>query len=75
MLTYLTSMVSAPDGRLFISEKNTGQIKIMEDEELLQRPFIMINDTYIDWEQGLLGLALDPQFTNNHFVYSVRYSN
>ena len=69
MFTLIASMVSAPDGRVFISEKNTGQIKIMENEKILNKPFAVINDSFVSWEQGLLGLALDPQFTNNHFVY------
>jgi len=29
----------------------------------------MINDSYINWEQGLLGITIDPQFIKNHFVY------
>jgi len=69
MFTLMTSMVTAPDGRIFVSEKNTGQVKIMKDEKMLNEPFAVINDSYVSWEQGLLGLALDPQFAENHFVY------
>lgn len=69
MFTLLSSMVSTPDDRIFISEKNTGKIKIMKDGILLEKPFAVINDSYVGWEQGLLGLALDPEFKENHFVY------
>ncbi|MDN5845577.1 MAG: PQQ-dependent sugar dehydrogenase [Candidatus Nitrosocosmicus sp.] len=69
MFTLLSSMVSTPDDRIFISEKNTGKIKIMKDGILLDKPFAVINDSYVGWEQGLLGLALDPEFKENHFVY------
>jgi len=69
MFTLIASMVSSPDGRIFISEKNTGKVLILKDEKLLDKPFAMINDSYINWEQGLLGLAIDPQFVKNHFVY------
>jgi glucose/arabinose dehydrogenase len=69
MFTLLASMVTAPDGRTFISEKNTGKIAIMKDEKILEKPFAILNDSYVDWEQGLLGLAIDPKFVDNHFVY------
>ena len=69
MFTLLASMVTAPDGRTFISEKNTGRIAIMKDEKILEKPFAILNDSYVHWEQGLLGLAIDPKFVDNHFVY------
>lgn len=69
MFTLLASMVTAPDGRTFISEKNTGKIAIMKDEKILEKPFAILNDSYVHWEQGLLGLAIDPKFVDNHFVY------
>jgi len=69
MFTLLSSMASTPDDRIFMSEKNTGKIKIMKDGKVLERPFAVINDSYVGWEQGLLGLAIDPEFKDNHFVY------
>ncbi len=72
MFTLLASMASTPapdDDRIFISEKNTGKVRIMKDDILLEKPFAVINDSYVGWEQGLLGLAIDPQFKENHFVY------
>ncbi len=69
MFTLLASMVTAPDGRIFISEKNTGKIVIMKNDIILEKPFAIINDSYVHWEQGLLGLAIDPKFVDNHFVY------
>lgn len=69
MFTLLSSMVSAPDGRIFISEKNTGQIKILKNDVLLEKLFVVINDSFVSYETGLLGLAIDPQFENNYFVY------
>ena len=69
MFTLLSSMVATPDDRIFITEKNTGKIKIMKDGVLLDKPFAVINDSYVGWEQGLLGLAVDPDFENNNFIY------
>jgi glucose/arabinose dehydrogenase len=67
--TLISSMVFAPDGRLFFSEKDTGYIKVMKDEKVNSKPFATISDYYSNWEQGLLGLAIDPDFNNNHFIY------
>jgi hypothetical protein len=41
----------------------------MQNESVLPSPFATLADVYVDWEQGLLGLTLDPDFENNHFVY------
>lgn len=69
MFTPIASMAYTPDGRLFFTEKNTGQIRIMKDNNVLQKPFATISDHYTDWEQGLLGLTIDPDFIRNHYVY------
>ena len=65
----ITNMAFAPDGRLFFDEKNTGKIRIMKDDRVLSTPFATVSDYYVNWEQGLLGLAVDPKFEQNHFVY------
>jgi glucose/arabinose dehydrogenase len=75
MLTPLGSMVFAPDGRLFYTEKNTGEIKIVKDNTTLARPFATIRDVYVSWEQGLLGITLDPDFLKNRFVYAYYTAN
>jgi glucose/arabinose dehydrogenase len=73
-ITMLTSMVFATDGRLFFTEKNTGEIKIMTPEhKILDNPFASVDDLYASWEQGMLGLAIDPEFNINHHIY-VYYS-
>ena len=69
-ITMLTSMVFAPDGRLFFTEKNTGAIRIMTPEyKIVEKPFVTVDDLYASWEQGMLGLAIDPDFGLNHYVY------
>lgn len=67
--TLIASMAFTPDGRLFFSEKNTGNIRIMSNDKVLEKPFAKISDSYVDVEQGLLGLVIDPLFEKNHFVY------
>jgi glucose/arabinose dehydrogenase len=68
--TMLGSMAFAPDGRLFFTEKNSGAIRIMTpDNKVLEDPFVGVEDVYASWEQGMLGLAIDPDFENNGYVY------
>lgn len=67
--TIVGGMAFAPDGRLFFTEKDDGQIRILKDSKILAEPFVQLDDYFVSWEQGLLGIASDPQFTQNHFVY------
>lgn len=57
-----------PDGsgRLFVIEK-VGRIRIIESNELLETPFLDISDRVGSSgnEQGLLGLAFHPQYSDN----------
>lgn len=57
----------APDGRIFIAEKG-GAVRVIKDGALLPMPFLTIPTTS-DQERGLLGLALDPEFAENGYVY------
>jgi glucose/arabinose dehydrogenase len=63
------SMAFSPDGRLFFTEKNIGDVRIMKDDHVLAEPFLKIPDLYVAQHQGLLGITLDPKFSTNHFVY------
>lgn len=57
-----------PDGsgRLFIIEK-VGRIRIFQDGQLLEQPFLDISDRVGSFgnEQGLLGLAFHPNYAQN----------
>ena len=65
-------MAFAPDGRLFVAEK-TGALRIISGGTLLTIPFLTVSvDTA--GEQGLLGVAVDPNFATNRFVY-IYYSS
>jgi glucose/arabinose dehydrogenase len=62
------------DGRIFITEKN-GSIRIVENGTLLEEP---VGDIRVEniGDAGLLGLALHPNFTQNHLFYVYyTYSN
>ncbi|MEO5905973.1 MAG: PQQ-dependent sugar dehydrogenase, partial [Saprospiraceae bacterium] len=60
-------MALAPDGRLFITEKN-GRILIVENGALLADPFLVINVDNNN-ERGLSGIAFDPHFEHNGYIY------
>ena len=62
-----TAMAMAPDGRIFITEKY-GAVRIVENGQLLPDPFVVLNvDNYN--ERGLSGIAFDPAFAQNGYVY------
>src|ERR1044072_4285873 len=57
----------APDGRLFILLK-TGTVRIVKQGKLLATPALSLAVSS-NSERGLLGLAFDPAFNTNHFIY------
>jgi glucose/arabinose dehydrogenase len=62
-----TAMAIAPDGRIFVAEQ-TGSLRVVKNGHLLVRPFVTVNTTALG-ERGLLGVAFDPDFASNGFVY------
>lgn len=62
-----TAMTFAPDGRIFVAEQG-GKLRVVENGRLLDRPFARVR---VDsgGERGLLGVALDPNFSKNGYVY------
>ena len=59
----------APDGRIFVWEK-PGIVKIVKNGTVLPTPFIDISTRVNEvGDRGLIGLALDPNFSTNGFVY------
>ena len=69
-LHFPVSLKFAPDGRIFFNEKNTGNIRILlPNGTLLPTPLATVTPLFNGGEAGLLGLALDPAFTSNSYVY------
>jgi glucose/arabinose dehydrogenase len=66
-LTNPTAMAFAPDGRLFVCLQG-GQLRVIKNGALLPAPFISLSVDSAG-ERGLLGVAFDPDFSTNHFVY------
>ncbi|TAH24752.1 MAG: T9SS C-terminal target domain-containing protein [Cytophagales bacterium] len=63
-----TCEVFAPDGRIFIGEQD-GRVLIVEKDKLLAEPAITIPNVESIAEKGLLGMAIDPDFNNNKYLY------
>jgi glucose/arabinose dehydrogenase len=66
-LSNATAMQFAPDGRLFIAEQG-GRLRVVKDGALLPTPFLTVT-VDSSGERGLLGVAFDPAFASNRFVY------
>lgn len=59
--------------KIFFTEKNTGKVRIMEGQRLLDQACVKL-DVNASGERGALGIALHPNFKQNHFLY-VYYTN
>jgi glucose/arabinose dehydrogenase len=69
-----TGMVSLPDGRLLVIEQQ-GEVRLIEDGKLQPDPYYVV-DAYLPdasevavVELGLVGIAVDPDFTTNGYLY------
>jgi glucose/arabinose dehydrogenase len=61
------AMDFANDGRIFFTER-IGNVRVIQDGELIEEPVFTREVAKVS-EAGMLGLALDPDFRNNNFIY------
>lgn len=64
----VTQIRFAPDGRIFFTELASGQVRVVQNGVLSPTVFATL-PVGTAGEQGLLGLAFDPNFAQNGFVY------
>src|SRR3990172_2044732 len=57
----------APDGRLFVCQQ-TGRLRVIKNGALLAADFVTLS-VNSSGERGLLGVAFDPNFAVNQYVY------
>jgi glucose/arabinose dehydrogenase len=62
-----TAMETAPDGRIFVCEQ-AGKLRVIKNGTLLAKPFVTVT-VDSSGERGLLGVAFDPAFSVNKYVY------
>jgi glucose/arabinose dehydrogenase len=63
-----TAMEFAPDGRLFVAEKN-GAVRYITPDGKLSDAVLTLANIDSSGERGLLGLALDPGFADNGYLW------
>jgi len=63
-----TALAFTPDGRLLITTQG-GQVRVYQNNTLLAAPAITLSRLCANSERGLLGIAVDPNFTVNNYVY------
>ena len=69
-LTTPSAMQFSPDGKLFVLE-DSGTIEVWDGDTRVQENFLENSpiSTQTFSERGLLGIAFDPDYENNRFVY------
>src|SRR3954471_14008527 len=82
-LSNASAMAVAPDGRIFVTQRGTNgngtggtataAVRVVKNASLLPTPFVNITVDNTSFgccnERGLVGIAIDPNFNSNHFVY------
>jgi len=64
-----TAIAFTPDGRLLITTLE-GQLRVFQNGNLQAAPALDFTSRICaNGERGLLGLAVDPDFANNNFIY------
>ena len=55
------------DDKIFVTEK-AGQVRVIESGILLDEPLATLRTANV-FGGGLLGIAVHPSFSSNHFIY------
>lgn len=64
-------MVFLPDGAMLYNEKTTGNVRLIHADGTPQREPVLTLPTDALQERGMLGITIDPAFTDNGYVYVV----
>lgn len=67
---FAVNLAFAPDGAMFVADKDVGEIRIVRDGEVLDQPFATLPVQVSVNETGLLGVAVDPEFPDAPWVYA-----
>ncbi len=66
-LNFPTGFTFLPDGRMLVIEQG-GWVKVVQNNQIQGQPFLTL-DVDTNGERGLLGIAVDPHFNHNHYIY------
>ncbi|MEQ9409730.1 MAG: PQQ-dependent sugar dehydrogenase [Fuerstiella sp.] len=62
------SFAEAADGTIFVAEKE-GRVKVVQNGQIVGTLIDMTDEVDSIQDRGLLGIAVDPQFDQNGFIY------
>ncbi len=62
------SIVFTDENRMLVTERN-GKFRVIENGKLQEKPLKNFEEVSEKGEEGLMGLALDPDYRNNKFIY------
>ena len=68
-LAFPAGFTFAPNGRIFYGERFTGEVRILNPDTSRDRLFFTVPDVVTEGEQGLLGVALHPNYPERPYVY------
>lgn len=54
--------------RMLVNER-TGKIRIIQNGKLQDAPLLEVKEVSVGSEEGLMGLAVDPNYSENKFIY------
>lgn len=72
-LSGATALEVASDGRVFVCEQD-GKLRVIKNNQLLPDPFVTIPVEH-NWERGLIGVTVAPDFPDDPYVYVVYVTN
>ena len=67
-LRVVWSMVFAPGGRIFFTER-PGRVRLIENGRLRAEPVLVLADVDASGKLGAMGMALHPRFAGNRWLY------
>lgn len=67
-LNHPWSMAFMPDGRILLTER-AGRLRVVSSDGQLSPPIKGVPTVFAQDQGGLLGIALDPDFSKNSFIY------
>lgn len=66
---YPVAMAFTEDGRLFYTEKNTGNVRVIGADGVRQVEPVFNATVSVIAERGMLGIALDPNYAENGYIW------
>jgi glucose/arabinose dehydrogenase len=62
------SIVFTSDNRILVNER-PGKLRVIENDKLLEAPLKTFDEVSNNSEEGLMGLAIDPDYSSNKLIY------